>query len=217
MNPDSYYQRPEVSNSDLGWLKNQLFPRNLPDPTEAYRFGNAFDAILTEPSRVNYFKRTVDEDQFDRETFDTILKMKDAFWSDEFCQTMMKGANPQKVMVDMKVMNYSGAAFELGVRCKWDIWRDDLGYGGDIKSTTATTQSQFEQAAKHFSYPRQRAWYMDIAGSDRDFLIGVSKKNFKVFKIAITRGDSFYQEGYDEYISLAYRHYLLFGSFKRQA
>lgn len=217
MNHDPYFSWPEVSNSDLGWLQNQLFPRNLPDPTKAYRDGNAFDAILTEPERVNYFKRSVDEDVFDKETFDKFLRMKEAFWNDEFCQSMMAGSETQTRMRKVRQMEFNGIPFELGVRCKWDIWKPPVNFGGDIKSTTATTQAQFEAACKHFDYPRQRAWYMDIAGSDRDFLIGVSKVNFKVFKIAITRGDDFYQEGFNQYINLAYRHSLLFGQYKRQA
>lgn len=217
MNPDLYFSRPEVSNSDLGWLKNQLSPRDMPDPTNAYKFGNLLDAMLTEPERVNYFKRTCDEGQFTKEEFDQAIRMKEAFWNDEFCQTVMNGSDPQKVMYKMKTMSFNGFEFEMGVRCKWDIWRESSKNGGDIKSTTATTQSQFETAIRYFNYPRQRAWYMDIADSDRDFLIGISKKNFKIFKVAIERGDKIYQEGYDEYINLAFKHYQLFGSFKRQA
>jgi len=217
MNPDTYFQRPEVSNSDLSWLKSQLFPREMPDPTTAYRFGNLLDAMITEPNRVNYFKRTCDSDQFTKEDFDTALRMKEAFWNDGFCSTVMSGANPQKVMVDKKVLNFNGLEFDMGVRCKWDIWRENLGYGGDIKSTSATTQKQFEDAIRFFDYPRQRAWYMDIANSDKDFLIGISKKNFKVFKVIINRGDSIYNEGFADYINLAYRHFLLFGSYKRNA
>ena len=99
--------------------------------------------------------------------------------------------------------------FELGVRCKWDGWRPDLRYGFDIKSTSATTQAQFEAAVKHFDYPRQRAWYMDIAKSDYDILIGISKVNYKIFKVFIRRGDSLYREGYEDYINLAFRYWLL--------
>ena len=37
-NPDPYYNRSEVSNSDLGWLKKQFLPTEVTDPTEAYKF-----------------------------------------------------------------------------------------------------------------------------------------------------------------------------------
>ncbi len=209
MNPDTYFQRTEVSNSDLSKLKNELFPKNMPDPTNAYKFGNLIDAMITEPERVNYFKRSCDEDVFDKETWLTACKMKAAFWDDQLCQSLMAGVETQKIMIKQQSMNYRGISFELGVRCKWDGWRSDLNYGFDIKSTAAETQAQFEAAAKFFDYPRQRAWYMDIAGSDYDILIGISKKNRKIFKIFIKRGDSFYREGYEDYINLAFRYHLL--------
>lgn len=209
MNPDIYFQRAEVSNSDLSKLKQELCPRPMIDPTEAYRFGNLIDAMITEPGRVNYFKRSRDEDIFDPEKWDMALKMKAAFWNDELCQQLMQGVETQRIMVRSRELVYRNVSFSLDVRCKWDGWRQDLTYGFDIKSTAAETQSQFETAAKFFDYPRQRAWYMDIAGSDYDVLIGISKKNYKIFKIFIKRGDPFYTEGFNDYINLAFRYWLL--------
>jgi hypothetical protein len=37
---------------------------------------------------------------------------------------------------------------------------------------------------------------MDIAGSDQDVLIGVSKVNYKVFKVPIRRGDELFNSGF---------------------
>lgn len=206
---DPYYLRPEVSNSDLSKLKLELFPREMPDPTEAYRFGNLIDAMITEPERVNYFKRTCYDMVFSEVDFKKAEQMKAAFWRDDLCQQLMQGVESQKVMVEKRLLHYRGVDFELGVRCKWDGWRNDLGYGFDIKSTSATTQAQFEAAVKHFDYPRQRAWYMDIANSNYDILIGISKVNYKIFKVFIRRGDSLYREGYEDYINLAFRYWLL--------
>lgn len=215
MNPllDSYYQRPEVSNSDLSWLKNQLFPREMPDPTEAYRFGNLFDAMLTEQHRVNYFKMTCDGEPFKPEVFETAEKMKQAAYKDPDLKWMLEHSEPQKVMVNKgQKFNYKGNQFNLDTRCKWDIWFPPLIWGGDLKSTTATTQEQFEEAAIYFEYDRQRAWYMDIAGSDKDMLIAVSKKNFKIFKIFIKRGGPFYNQGRGKYEMLAFRWNLIFNN-----
>lgn len=214
MNQDPYYNLREVSNSDLGWLQNLLYPRDMPDPTKAYRFGNLLDAMITEQERVNYFKRTCDEDVFTKEEFSKAVKMKDSFYNNEFCQAMLVGAETQAKMNKVRVMNYNGFEFEMGVRCKWDLWKPSPNFGGDIKSTTATTQRQFEAAVKYFHYPRQRAWYMDIADSNQDFLIGISKVNYKIFKVAIHRGDEIYTEGYNEYINLAFKFYSIFGSWK---
>ena len=44
----TYYDRPEVSNSDLTTLKNLLHPRpQFGDREAAFRFGSLVDAIIT--------------------------------------------------------------------------------------------------------------------------------------------------------------------------
>lgn len=213
---DPYYSLPDVSNSDLSWLKNQLHPRDMPDPTEAYKFGSLIDAMITEPQRIDYYRRTLDEDQYTVDDFKKAEEMKRAFWADDFCRTIAEKADGQKVMRERKAFNYEGFPFFLNTRCKWDLWRADWGFGGDIKSTAAETQKQFEEAARYFDYDRQRAWYMMIANSDRDVLIGISKKNFRIFKISITRESSFYKDGVRKYNELAFRHYLMFGENKAE-
>lgn len=211
---DAYYSRNEVSNSDLSWLKNQLFPRMMPVSTDAYKFGSLLDAMITEPHRVDYFKRSLDSEVFSMEDFEKAERMKKAFWDDEFSKMIAERADGQKTMYRRMQMDFNGFDFELNTRCKWDLWRQDWNWGGDIKSTAATTQKEFEAACKYFDYDRQRAWYMDIAGAQRDVLIGISKKNFKVFRIAINRDSEFYKDGRDKYLGLAYKWYLLFGDSK---
>lgn len=214
MNPDVYYGRKEVSNSDLSWLKKQLYPTYMPDPTEAYKFGNLIDAMLTESDRVDFLQRTCDTDQFTIEDFDKAVNMKRAFMRDDTAKQLIEKADTQKIMVERLKLNYSGIEFELNTRCKWDIWRQDLNWGGDIKSTTATTQKQFEAAVKYFDYDRQRAWYMDIAGSKQDVLIAISKVNYKIFKVYINRESDLYKEGKAKYNELAFRWWLMFGENK---
>lgn len=209
--PDTYYSRSEVSNSDLSWLKEQLRPREKHDPTAAYRFGNLIDAMITEPERVDFFRRKLGDVEFTVEEFEVAEKMKHAFYADEFCRNMAKGADGQKVMAARRQFNYMGYEFSLPCRCKWDLWRADAFIGGDIKSTVATSQAQFEAAARFFDYDRQRAWYMDLAGSNEDILIGISKVNQKVFKIPINRKSSWYLDGFVKYNELAFRWYVLFG------
>ena len=209
--PDTYYTRPEVSNSDLSRLKSELYPRDvIYDPGNAYRFGNLLDAVITEPERVDFFKREVAGEAFPKEDFERAERMKKSFYSDPFCRDILRGAFTQKAMTRRLKFNYGGIDFELDTRCKWDLWRQDLGYGGDLKSTTAKTQSEFEAAARYFDYDRQRAWYMGISGSDKDVLIGISKVNFRVFKIFIKKGDAFYNAGVEKYNELAFRWNLIY-------
>jgi len=213
---DAYFGRPEVSNSDLGWLLDQLNPKaNFIDPTQAYADGNLLDAMITEAYKVNYFKRTREDVVYKKSTFDNTIEMKKAFFRDDFCRMMMDGADAQKISIAHdKLYQWNGVEFVLNVRCKWDIWREDWKWGGDIKSTATETQTQFEAACKFFNYDRSRAWYMDIEGAERDVIIGISKKNHKVFKIFINRDSDFYKVGKEKYLELAYKHYLFFGKEK---
>lgn len=209
--PDPYFGRSEVSNSDLTWLRNY----NLPDEDQvfkekAYKFGTLIDAIVTEPFKVDYFNFRVEELQYSEEDFEKAIEMKKAFYKDPLANHILKQSDMQKVMIKKRSFKYDEIDFELPVRCKWDLWMDGLGWGGDLKSTTATTQKQFEEAIRYFDYDRQRAWYMDIAGSDQDILIGVSKVNFKVFKVPIRRGDELYETGFKKYNELAFKWWALF-------
>lgn len=208
---DPYFNREEVSNSDLTWLKKYWMPENQRhDIEKAYAFGTLLDAVITEPHRVDYFGRKVDDATYSKEDFEKVTLMRKAFFTDELCSKLAAQSSMQTVMSRHMAIDYCGFKFTLNVRCKWDLWMQILGWGADIKSTTATTQKQFVEACKHFDYDRQRAWYMDIAGSDKDMLIGISKANGKVFKLPINRGDEFYNAGKEKYSELAFKWWYLF-------
>lgn len=212
-NSDPYFNRSEVSNSDLSWVKEFYFPLNIQiEKEKAYKFGTLVDAILTEPHKVDYFQHTVDQIQYSEEDFEIAQKMKSSFMKDDLGMSMLNISSAQEIMIAKRHFNFEGVEFELNTRCKWDLWVRSMNYGGDIKSTAATTQKQFEEAVRFFDYDRQRAWYMDIAGSDKDVLIGISKKNFKVFKVPIRRDDELYKEGKKKYEHLSYLWWELFGS-----
>lgn len=207
--PDPYYGRPEVSNSDLTKLKKELMGiQEWIDVEKAYKFGRLIDAIITEPKSVNKLMLLCQGEKYSKEDFEIAERMHKSFLADELCAGLLKQSDTQKIMIEQdKIFTYENMEFRLSVRCKWDLWMGFAKWGSDIKSTTATTQKQFEEAARHFDYDRQRSWYMDIAGSPRDMLIGISKINFKVFKIPIQRGDAFYTSGRNKYESLAFQHW----------
>jgi hypothetical protein len=211
---DAYYSRPEVSNSDLSWLQNQLYPREMPDPTQAYKMGSLIDAMITEPNRVNFITRRLDGDQFTPEDFERAEKMKHAFLADSLCLELLDMAQPQKEMSRRVELNFQGIDFFLNMRCKWDLWFQALGHGADIKSTTATTQQQFEDVVKFFEYDRQRAVYMTIADAEKDIVIGISKVNFKIFKVFINRKSDLFHSGMYKFLKLAYTWNTLLGEDK---
>ena len=212
-NPDAYYLRSEVSNSDLTELKNILHPRmQFGDKEAAFRFGSLVDAIITEPARVDYYRFTVDDEQYSEEEFrhagEMLKSLRMEARHDEFLFRVLGYAETQKFMVNKaQQFTYCDFPFSLDTRCKWDWWLGS--FGGDLKTTFAATQQQFEEAVDFFDWDRSRAWYMDIAGSDKDFIYAISKKNGKVFKKFIRRGDEVYNRGREKYEELAFQYWCL--------
>ena len=179
-NPDSYYSRTEVSNSDLTELKNYLYPRaQYGDKEKAFKFGTLVDALITENDRVRYDKLMVDDYVYTTEEFELGLEMRKA---------LRKEAEKDQ--------------FLAVVLAHW--WLSAYGFGGDLKTTFAESQAQFDEAIDFFDWDRSRAWYMDIAGSKQDFIYAISKKNCKIFKHFITdRNHPTYTKGKEKYEDLA--------------
>lgn len=214
-NPDEYYNRREVSNSDLTELKNRLHPRlQFGDKEAAFRFGSLVDAIITEPNRVNIYRYTVDDVVYTPEEFEFAREMHKSLLKearrDEFLRKVLELADTQRFMVNQaQTFNYGGFHFNLDTRCKWDWYLSACGFGGDLKTTFAASQKQFEEAIDFFDWDRSRAWYMDIADSERDFIYAISKKNCQVFKKHITRDDAIYRRGREKYEELAFQYWCL--------
>ncbi len=213
MNPDNYYNRNEVSNSDLTELKNILYPRlQFGDKEKIFAFGSLVDAIITEPARVNFYQLTVDDVKYTEEDFALAREMHKSLLmearKDQFLAYVLQNSDTQKFMVKDRDFEYCGFKYRLPTRCKWDWFLPSVGFGGDLKTTFAATQTQFDEAVDFFDWDRSRAWYMDIAGSDKDFIYAISKKNCKVFKKFINRGDQVYERGFDKYNDLAFKYYL---------
>ena len=214
-NNENYYERSEVSNSDLTELKNLLHPHiQYGDKQVAFRFGSLVDAIITEPERVNYFQHTVDNVQYTEEEFEHAKEMlrslRHEARTDTFLKKVLEISDTQCCMVNKQQgFEYGGFAFTLHTRCKWDWFLCKFGFGGDLKTTFASTQKEFDEAVDFFDWDRSRVWYMDIAHSDRDFIYAISKKNCCVFKKFINRDDATYQRGREKYEELAFQYWCL--------
>ena len=211
-NPDSYYSRSEVSNSDLTELKNYLYPRvQYGDKEKAFKFGTLVDALITENDRVRYDKLMVDDYLYTTEEFELGLEMRKALRKeaekDQFLAVVLAQSDTQKFMVNKQQEFYYGNfAYHLDTRCKWDWWLSAYNFGGDLKTTFAESQAQFDEAIDFFDWDRSRAWYMDIAGSNRDFIYAISKKICKIFKHFITdRNHPTYIKGKEKYEDLAFK------------
>lgn len=216
---ENYYQRSEVSNSDLSWLQKFWFEKEqLLDFENAYRFGTLIDCMITEPRKVDFFALSCGEYIYTEKEFATAETMKKSYMRDEFCRLISKHAEFQKVSICPRFpIEWEGKKIFVAARCKWDLYAmQALKITGDIKSTTATSEKQFIDACHHFKYFRQRAWYMDIAKAlgqpcDRDMLIGISKEApHKIFKVPIARGSEVYRIGREQYSELAFLYWSLF-------
>lgn len=210
---EEYYNRSEVSNSDLTELKNILHPRmQFGDKEAAFRFGNLVDAIITEPARVNFYRLMVDDVQYTSEEFIHAQEMHKSLrieaHRDPFLAKVLAEAETQCFMVNHgQQFEYGGFPFSLDTRCKWDWWLKRFHFGGDLKTTFAASQAEFDEAVDYFDWDRSRAWYMDIAQSNRDFIYAISKKNCKIFKKFIERGDEIYSRGREKYEELAFQYW----------
>lgn len=206
-----YFSRREVSNSDLTALKELMAADENPrDPTAAFRFGSLFDAWVTAPDRINHVSCTLDGKPIIPAEYDLAKRMYRSLQMeakrDPFLAMVLAQAETQVCMVNQEQpMEDGGFEFTLPVRCKWDWWLPKAQFGGDLKTTSATSQREFDEAIRMFEWDRSRAFYMDIAGSQQDFIYGVSKKNCKVFKAFIRRGDDIYNAGKEKYSDLAFK------------
>jgi hypothetical protein len=216
INDINYRAFPAVSNSDLGWLEEYWMPgEQVVDLRKAYANGTLIDAMITEPHKVDFFKRTVagEDYRYSADEFETAKEMKRVFNKDAFCSAFAKSCKFQHITFkpDFQI-NYGGLKFMLPAKCKWDLFRCDIDLSGDIKSTACTTQKQCEEALRYFNYDRSRAWYMDLELRTNDILIFISKVNFKIFKIPIKRDSQIYKDGKEKYQDLAFRWWYLFGN-----
>lgn len=212
-NPDAYYNRSEVSNSDLTALKELLHPRLVfGDREAAFRFGSIVDAIITEPSRVDFLHMTIDGEPVNEDEFLHAREMQRALRAearhDAFLAKVLELADTQRYMVNKEQeFDNGGFRFTLDTRCKWDWWLNMAHFGGDLKTCAASSQKEFEDAVDFFDWDRSRAWYMDIANSDKDFIYAISKKNCRIFKLFINRGDAVYTRGREKYLDLAFKYW----------
>lgn len=191
---EEYFALPHASNSGIK-AAYDLFVggKEQYDPTVAFAQGSAFDAIMTEMQELK-------QDGIDMQN---ILRMRKSTLNDDIYKKIFAGQSNQLVLTNSLAVQHDGIDIIIPAKCKYDLFNKKFQLGGDLKSTVATSYSSFHAAAKHFEYNRQAAWYMDIAQINRFIIIGVSKKNHRVFHINITRDSDAYIEGKELYSKYA--------------
>lgn len=205
----SYYAHPYISNSDLSRLQFELSGKDDVDTDAAFAFGTLVHAMILESHKVDLIRLQVDGRQYTREDVDTARKMRLSFLNDAFCRDLLVKCDVEVEMYNAGTrFSHAGIDFTLNTRRKYDLWCSLVGWGGDIKSTTATSQQQFEDAITRFDYDRARVFYAQGPGATQDVIIGISKAApYRVFKVFMKEGDALWQSGKEKMNELAFKYW----------
>lgn len=209
MTPDPYHTSHGISNSMLTAFKCEIEGKEPPKASEAFAFGSLVDAMITEPHRIDWFTKTFDGEP--QRKFDDANRLYNTFRMNNIGKIILqsKSINFQHISRTSKLFQYGDAEFWLDLRCKWDFFGS---ISGDIKTTDARTMQSFIDACYMFDYFRARAFYMDIEGTNTDYLIGLSKTTANVFLIQIKRGDKYHSLGVEQYTDLCTKWWMMKGS-----
>lgn len=208
MTEAEYFAFPAVSNSALSSLQNELLGIAVPEFSHGFYTGTLLDNLITERRRINLLEHEHDNKEIPAAVIANVKQMAKAFWKNPFCTQLIKGAALQKISLFTREFLYNDIPFSLPCKCKWDFF-NEKGISGDIKTTVATTLQQFLKECEFRQYFRARAWYMDLENTRQDIIIGISKVNFQIFLVPITKGDANYLRGQQQYLRLAFYYWTL--------
>ena len=124
---------------------------------------------MTEPERVRYDKHMVDDVLYSGEDWELAEAMKKSLRMearhDPFLAQVLAKAETQRFMVNKnQCFQYGNFKYTLDTRCKWDWWLPTYGFGGDLKSTFASTSGQSVVSwseVLRFDYPHN--YYVDLS------------------------------------------------------
>ena len=202
---DNYYQRKEVSNSNLTELKNYLGCKVMPN-TNALSLGSLFDAMVTEPDRIDWLRKTLDGEPQSKNNWNQCFTMYKIIKRSPYYGLLTK-CIMQHVTIKDRLFDWNGVEFWMPCRCKWDFY--STSFSGDLKTTMARNRQQFKATCVMFDYYRARAWYMDLENTNTDYIIGISKSNYQIFVEVVKRGDDNYLIGKQQYEDLAMKHWII--------
>jgi hypothetical protein len=197
----TYREHPYVSNSDLS---NSIARPVFGNSEKAFAFGTLVHASILEPHRINYDKKTLDGEPVDG--FGYLGNMASAFFNNAFCAEFRARCTYEVEMFKENIrFEYNGKKFAMHCKCKYDLWNGQ--FGGDIKTTSAETEQEFLKNIETFDYARARVFYSKISGAERDVIIGISKKNYKVFLVFMKKGDYLWQKGEERLNEIAFNYW----------
>ncbi|WP_426061228.1 PD-(D/E)XK nuclease-like domain-containing protein [Hymenobacter sp. B1770] len=185
---------PQVSNTDLSALKNELLgqPRQLNPVALAY--GSHFHTAVLEPS---HYQRT-DE--------------RGIRWAD--LETLARQVRRQRYCRDLLYRGQAEQSYTathtatgVGVKLRPDLLvRSRAGRQltlVDFKTTSSPNLAHFLTTIVKYDYDRQAALYLDVFGATRFLIIGVQKKApHEVWLFDATAAPGFIEQGRKKYSTL---------------
>jgi len=184
-----YRNNTAISQSDLSLVKCLLTGEEKNIPVRAYMLGKAIHEKVLEPELFNPDNYPV---LLDNKASDTFKKCTDSLLSDAFFQKLLSGNEKEKTVFWKEEIT--------GIDCKARIDLLTPNAVIDLKTTSEYTQEKFESRFAEYGYDLQAAFYMDAVGLERAIIIGVSKRNGKVFYTYLN--SSLIAEGRKKYLFL---------------
>jgi hypothetical protein len=187
---DNYRLHAAYSNSRLSEIRDQILGRVPSAPSRAFTVGSALhDMVLLENKNLSEYCLRPSEEKL-------VTQMAAALRVDGFFDKYRKNTYFEEEMY------WDDCGTEL--KCK--LKTDAIFHSGkfviemaDLKTTSAATQEEFEEACRLYEYYRQAAFYIDGGNAAKFTIIGVSKRNLKVFKVELTPNHKLVREGRRNY------------------
>ena len=196
---NGYFDREELSNSQLSTYKSLLEGHvGINYSKDALLLGSVVDAVLTASEMPN---------DIPIEVMELAEAMAASFMANKANKNIVDTWSSQVAFVSDIEYHYGCETGIVTGRCLTDFYNERFKIIADLKTTSASTDKEWDKAVVEFAYYRQAAWYMNITKSDTFVLLAVSKhKPHNLFKTVIKRGDELYNNGFKEYSAIC--HYL---------
>lgn len=198
-----------VSNSYLSTFKRWLRGEELEKDIVAYRLGNLFDAVYTEPNKINllsneFYPNKNETVIFTEKESATIMEMSrslDKYLHKLNMLMVLNKADKQAKFEKEYLFSDGFIDSSVILTSRYDfIIKHKIGI--DIKTTQAKNINQFRDACMYFDYDRSRYIYSHTSGTKNDYIIGVQTQYpFSVYMLNSEK-ENYYESGKQKLDSL---------------
>ncbi|MBC6697337.1 PD-(D/E)XK nuclease-like domain-containing protein [Hymenobacter puniceus] len=189
---------PQVSNTDLSNLKNELLGLTRQPNPVALAYGTHFHTATLEPTA---YART-DERGIKWADLETLARQ---VRRQRYCRDLLYRGHAEQSYTAIH------AATGVGVKLRPDLLvRSRAGRQFtliDFKTTSSPDLAHFLTTIEKYDYDRQAALYLDVLGATRFLIIGVQKKApHAVWRVELTAMPGLLEQGRKKYTALLRRY-----------